>query len=99
MANHSPITLESAKQSLREWLNALDAASSGQSYSIGGRNLTRQDIPTIRDEIQRWHNTVDAIDAQMRGQRRSLGSQASFAAPGSGGGGLYSQALWEDYRT
>lgn len=99
MANLTPITMAEAQSSLKQWLDALSAASSGQSYSIAGRSLTRQDIPEIRNEIQRWHNTVQALSADANGKMRPLGAQASFPAPGRGSGGLISQALWEDYRT
>lgn len=99
MANFSPITLTEAQASLRQWLEALDAASTGSTYSIAGRSLTRQDISEIRNEIQRWHNTVQALAAEAVGQTRPLGAQASFPAPGHGSGGLISDALWRDYRT
>ena len=93
------LTLGEAQDTLRRWMAALDAASNGQAYSIGGRSLTRQDIPTIRAEIQRWHNTVTALEQEAAGRQRPLGAQASFAAPGQGTGGLIPGSLWVDGRT
>lgn len=90
-----------AVASLRQWLAALEACSSGQSYSIGGRSLTRQDVETvIRPEIQRWHNTVQALEAEGAGQNRQLGAQVAFQAPGAGAGrGIIPVDVWTDGRT
>lgn len=93
------VTLAYAQERLAEWMAALTSASSGQSYSIGNRTLTRQDIPQIRAEIQRWSNTVAAVQERALGRKRALGSQAAFPAPGSGSGGIIPQSLWTDYRT
>jgi len=81
----SPITLAQAQERLADWLSALEAASTGASYSIEGQTVTRQDIESIRGEVRRWHNTVLAITARLQGTSRPLGAQAMFAAPGSGG--------------
>jgi len=96
MAQNSPITLAAAKQSLSDWLTALEVVSTGASYSIAGRSVTRQDIGDIRAEIQRWHNTVEAIAQAEAGNTRTLGARASFPAPGSGGGanGIIPDGLW-----
>ena len=66
---------------------ALEAASTGSSYSIEGQTLTRQDVTTIRAEIQRWHNTVNAITDRLNGTVRPMGATACFPAPGSGSSG------------
>lgn len=92
------ISYSEAVQTLKDWMAALSAAQSGQSYSIGGRTLTRQDITEIRSEIQRWHNTVAALEAQQKGQPRNLGAKASFDAPG-GSGGIIPGDIWTDWRT
>lgn len=91
------VSYTEAVAALRQWTEALNATSSGQSYSIGNRTLTRQDITEIRGEIQRWHNTVTAMEAHAQGRSRPLGSIAAFPAPGSGSGGLFPQDLWERY--
>jgi len=98
----SPITLASAQAQLTNWLTALENASTGGSYSIGGRTLTRQDVPTIRAEIQRWSNTVATITERLHGRVRPMGATASFPAPGrgtSGSGTVIPNALWIDGRT
>lgn len=81
----SPITLAQAQDRLNDWLKALEAASTGASYSIEGQTVTRQDVETIRAEVKRWNNTVLAITARLQGKTRPLGAQAMFAAPGAGG--------------
>ena len=99
MASPSPISLAYAQEQLQAWYKALEAASTGGSYSIGGRTLTRQDVPTIRAEIQRWNNSVLAIQASLQGKTRAMGSQAAFPTPGSGSGGIIPDGLWQDWRT
>lgn len=94
------VTLTEAQAQLRAWIDARAAIASGQSYSIGGRTLTRQDADTIEANIRRWHNTVAALEAQARGQSRPLGSTAAFPAPGRGaGGGIIPADVWSDGRT
>jgi len=80
----SPMTLAQAQASLAQWQTALEHASTGASYSIGGRTLTRQDVTAIRAEIQRWHNTINAIRARLNGAVRPMGAVASFPPPGRG---------------
>lgn len=36
---------------LADWKAAYKAASTGKSYTIAGRSLTRQDIPAIREQL------------------------------------------------
>lgn len=81
----SPITLANAQGQLANWMKALEAASTGASYSIEGQTLTRQDVPTIRAEIQRWHVTVTAITERLNGRVRPMGAVACFPAPGGAG--------------
>lgn len=95
----SPTTLADAQAQLANWQTALSHAASGGSYAIGGRTLTRQDVPTIRAEIQRWHNTVTAINERLQGRVRPMGATASFPSPGSGVAGIVPQDLWSDWRT
>ena len=92
------VSYAEAAAHLKEWTAALQATATGQSYSIGGRTLTRQDNQTIRAEIRRWHNTVTSLEADRRGETRPLGAQARFPTPG-GRGRIVSQSLWEDGRT
>ena len=98
MAGQPIYSLSDAREQLREWLKALERASTGATYSIGGRTLTRQDIPDIRAEIQRWHNMVLAHEAAAAGRQRPMGATASFPTPGGGSGRLYSDEIWRDGR-
>lgn len=93
------VTYTEAIANLRQWTEALQATALGQSYSIGGRTLTRQDNETIRSEIRRWHNTVTAMEAEQAGKAaRPLGAQAAFPTPGSSptaGGVIIPGSAWE----
>ena len=83
----SPITLDQAQTRLAEWNRALEAASTGASYSVEGQTVTRQDVNLIRAEVQRWHNTVNAITQRLQGTVRPMGAVASFPPPGVSGDG------------
>ena len=41
-----------------------------QSYSIGSRNLTKFDLPKLREEIEYHRKEVDGISAELNGQKR-----------------------------
>lgn len=64
------ITLERAKQHLEAWLDAELAVSTGQSYSIGSRSLTRASLPEIRKQINYWRKEVDKLSGVGRKTRR-----------------------------
>jgi len=91
------VSLPYAREQLQNWLDALEACSTGGSYSIAGRQLTRQDVGTIRGEITGWHRTVTALEQMAAGTCRPLGAVASFPAPGSGrsGGGIIPASEWD----
>ena len=93
------VSLAEAQEQLRLWMEARSALAGGQSYSLGGRTLTRQDSDTVEANIQRWHNTVLALEAAQKGQGRALGAQACFPAPGRGAAGIIPQSVWTDWRT
>jgi hypothetical protein len=52
------ITLEQAQAKLDAWMAADDAVAGGQSYSIGGRSLTRANAAEIRANIEFWERRV-----------------------------------------
>lgn len=52
------ISLEQAEAKLAAWMEADDAVTKGQSYSIGGRSLTRANASEIRNNITYWNNFV-----------------------------------------
>lgn len=88
-----------AREQLRKWVEARDALAAGQSYSIGGRTLTRSDASTVEGNITRWHRSVLALEARANGGVRPLGSQALFGVPGASGveAGVYG-AGWDTGR-
>jgi len=100
MSQQPPMTLAYAKARLQDWLDALERCSTGETYSIGNRTLTRQDVEgVIQPQITRWHRSCAALEQAAAGRVRPLGAQAAFPAPGAGSGGLISQDLWESGRT
>lgn len=52
------ITIAQAQAKLAAWLAADDAIAAGQSYSIGGRSLTRVNAAEIRNNIEFWERKV-----------------------------------------
>ena len=55
------ITLTQAEAQLTSWLAADTAVATGQSYSIGGRSLTRANAKEIRDNITFWDKHVKRL--------------------------------------
>ncbi|WP_106494899.1 DUF6148 family protein [Lentibacillus sp. Marseille-P4043] len=60
--------LERAKKHLESWLDAELAVSTGQSYRIGTRQLTRARISDIRKQITFWKREVNRL--QGKGSRK-----------------------------
>lgn len=61
------ISLETANTHLDAWLAADLAVSSGQSYSIGSRTLTRVNSLEILRQIAYWSRVVDTLTAAAAG--------------------------------
>lgn len=58
--------LEEAERKYKLWSNAEDAvAISGKSYSIAGRQLTRADLPQIREQMEYWGLQIK----ELKGER------------------------------
>ncbi|MFC4403308.1 DUF6148 family protein [Gracilibacillus xinjiangensis] len=55
------ITLERAEKHLEAWLDAELAVSTGQSYSIGSRQLTRANLSEIRKQISYWKSQISRL--------------------------------------
>lgn len=53
-----------AQDHLTAWLQADLAVATGQSYTIGGRTLTRADAKEIRTNILFWSQTVNRLSRQ-----------------------------------
>lgn len=65
------ITAAQADSQLQAWLAASFAVSSGQSYSIAGRSLSRADASQIREQIDYWQGHVNRLAAKSSGRRRT----------------------------
>jgi hypothetical protein len=53
-----PITEQMARDMLAKYITASAAVSSGQSYSIDGRSLTRANLKDIQAAIDYWRGQV-----------------------------------------
>ncbi len=63
----SELTLAQAQENLSAWIAADLAVSKGQSYSIGGRSMTRADAKAITEKIKFWQNLVNSLTAGSGG--------------------------------
>lgn len=61
MSTCDPITLEKAQEILANYLSAQAAISSGQSYTIDGRSLTRANLKDVEASIQYWRGQVTRL--------------------------------------
>lgn len=60
------MTLPEAKEMLNLWINAEKAVSTGQSYSIGGRSLTRVNLKEIREAQQYWEGEIYKLENNIK---------------------------------
>ena len=65
------ITLEIAKKHLDAWLEAEVAVTTGQSYTIGSRELERADLEEIRKTIDYWNNKVATLENVAKSKGRN----------------------------
>lgn len=56
--------LETAKKYLQAWLEAELAVSTGQSYRIGTRQITRANLSEIRQQINYWRKEVARLEGK-----------------------------------
>ncbi|MFI3270782.1 MAG: DUF6148 family protein [Pseudomonadota bacterium] len=61
---------EELEELLALWKAAYRAASTGQSYTIQGRTLTRYDLPEIRAQIEYLSNQLDILEGKGSGSKR-----------------------------
>lgn len=66
----SGITLAQAQAQLDLWVAADAAVAAGQSYSIGGRSLTRVNAAEITNKIDYWMRRVAEIQRGGAGRVR-----------------------------
>ncbi len=67
------ITLEIAQKHLNAWLKAELTVTTGQSYTIGSRALTRANLTEIRNSIDYWNEKVHKLEnVQRKGGRNRI---------------------------
>ncbi len=62
-------TLDEARRMLALWLEAEARVTTGQSYTIGSRSLTRVNVAEIAERIDYWRNQVAQLEADPTGNR------------------------------
>ena len=63
------ITIEEARENLTMWLCAERDISTGQSYKIGTRSLSRADLSMVASRIAFWRNEIEKLENGQRGLR------------------------------
>jgi hypothetical protein len=63
------ITLADAQAQLDVWMAANTAVASGQSYTIGTRQMTKVDAAEIREQISFWDGKVKELSRGTSGIR------------------------------
>ena len=67
------IKLEKAQKHLDAWLEAELTVTTGQSYTIGSRALTRANLTEIRNAIDYWNKKVIGLEnAKKAGSRNRV---------------------------
>ncbi len=59
-------SLEQAKQHLQAWMEAELKVTTGQSYSVGTRQLTRANLSEITEKIKFWASEVEKLEARKQ---------------------------------
>jgi len=65
-----PITLAQAQTNLTAWMSASEALATGQTYTIGGRSLSRADWSDVQTAITFWARQVNDLSAAAAGATR-----------------------------
>ena len=78
MAVKSLYDVASLRAKLADIDAAIDAAGAGQSYSIGGRTLTRQSLPELRDERSRLIRDIKRTESALEGVRNPSSAIATW---------------------
>ena len=63
-------TLPEAEEQLAAWKAALLAVSTGQSYSIAGRSITRANLKECKDMIEYFGKEIDKLTLAATGRTR-----------------------------
>ena len=70
------ITLKEARKHLADWMEAELQVTTGQSYTIGSRTLTRANLTQIGKRIDYWSGKV----AELENAARHGGRNRAFRA-------------------
>ena len=70
IATYKGYTLTEARAKLQLWKEAEDAAATGKAYTLGSRQLARQDLPLIEREIAKFAGIVEALSGGQAGPVR-----------------------------
>lgn len=63
--------LAEAKEMRSAWIEAEKALTTGKSYQIGTRSLSRVDLSEVRDAIDYWTNEIARIENLAVGRGRA----------------------------
>lgn len=61
--------LKKAKQQRDKWIEAESAVMSGQSYTIGSRQLSRASLGQIKEQIKFWNGEISKTENALKGGR------------------------------
>jgi len=64
------ITLAQAEAQLTLWLAASEKVASGQSYTVGGRTLTRADAGRIQSMLDYWDQKCQQLGGESNTARK-----------------------------
>lgn len=67
-----PTSLDDAKAKYTAYYEAETAVLQGQSYTIGGRQLSRADLKEIRAGLLYWRNQVELLKLGGTGRPRVM---------------------------
>lgn len=62
-----------AQEHLDAWLAADLATAAGRAYTIGNRQLTRNDAATIRAQVTYWQRVINQLENYNSGGSRTAG--------------------------
>ena len=66
------VDIAQARSMRDDWIAAERAVMTGQSYSIGGNQITRADLSKIRESIEYWNKKLRSLEG-TRKKRRFMG--------------------------
>ena len=69
----APLSSGECRQMLSDHLSAIRAVLKGQSYTIGGRSMTRADLSKLQEGVTFWNGMLnEALELEKRNGRRCV---------------------------